>query len=98
MQGLEDVSRYPALFAELVRRGWSDAEGSKECAKFRLAGGRAGGVVKLDAAGAPVIGSDGRPVYEMEQYITGSHLETTKEKLSSSEVAALQASYMKGFK
>jgi membrane dipeptidase len=24
--GLEDVSRYPALFAELVRRGWSDAD------------------------------------------------------------------------
>ncbi len=26
VQGLEDVSTYPALFAELVRRGWSDAE------------------------------------------------------------------------
>jgi membrane dipeptidase len=25
-EGLEDVSRYPALFAELVRRGWSDAD------------------------------------------------------------------------
>ncbi len=24
--GLEDVSKYPALFAELVRRGWSDAD------------------------------------------------------------------------
>jgi membrane dipeptidase len=24
--GLEDVSRYPALFAELARRGWSEAE------------------------------------------------------------------------
>jgi membrane dipeptidase len=24
--GLEDVSKYPALFAELARRGWSDAE------------------------------------------------------------------------
>ncbi len=24
--GLEDVSKYPALFAELYRRGWSDAE------------------------------------------------------------------------
>ena len=24
--GLEDVSKYPHLFAELVRRGWSDAE------------------------------------------------------------------------
>ena len=24
--GLEDVSRYPALFSELVRRGWSQAD------------------------------------------------------------------------
>jgi membrane dipeptidase len=24
--GLEDVSRFPALFAELARRGWSDAD------------------------------------------------------------------------
>src|SRR3954464_14088819 len=26
VQGLEDVSKYPALFAELARRGWSDAD------------------------------------------------------------------------
>jgi membrane dipeptidase len=26
IQGLEDVSTYPALFAELVRRGWSDSD------------------------------------------------------------------------
>jgi membrane dipeptidase len=25
-EGLEDVSRFPALFAELIRRGWSDAD------------------------------------------------------------------------
>ena len=24
--GLEDVSKYPDLFAELIRRGWSDAD------------------------------------------------------------------------
>ena len=24
--GMEDVSKYPALFAELMRRGWSDAD------------------------------------------------------------------------
>jgi membrane dipeptidase len=24
--GLEDVSRYPALFNELLRRGWSEAD------------------------------------------------------------------------
>ncbi len=33
VQGLEDVSTYPALFAELVRRGWSDVDLKK------LAGG-----------------------------------------------------------
>jgi membrane dipeptidase len=32
-EGLEDVSTYPALFAELVRRGWNDAD------LARLAGG-----------------------------------------------------------
>jgi membrane dipeptidase len=26
VQGLEDVSKYPALFAELIRRGWKDAD------------------------------------------------------------------------
>ncbi len=26
VQGLEDVSKYPTLFAELVRRGWKDAD------------------------------------------------------------------------
>jgi membrane dipeptidase len=31
--GLEDVSTYPALFAELIRRGWKDADLAK------LAGG-----------------------------------------------------------
>ena len=31
--GLEDVSRFPDLFAELIRRGWSDADLEK------LAGG-----------------------------------------------------------
>lgn len=55
-------------------------------------------IKKVDAAGAPVIGTDGRPVYEMEQYITGSHIETTKEKLSPAEIADLKAAYLKGFK
>ena len=27
--GLEDVSKFPALFAELARRGWTDAELAK---------------------------------------------------------------------
>jgi len=26
IQGIEDVSKYPMLFAELIRRGWSDAD------------------------------------------------------------------------
>jgi membrane dipeptidase len=26
VQGLEDVSTFPALFAELARRGWSDSD------------------------------------------------------------------------
>ena len=26
VEGLEDVATYPALFAELVHRGWSDAD------------------------------------------------------------------------
>jgi membrane dipeptidase len=25
-EGLEDVSKYPSLFAELIRRGWSDED------------------------------------------------------------------------
>ena len=29
VEGLEDVSTYPALFAELARRGWSDSDLSK---------------------------------------------------------------------
>ncbi|WP_293251766.1 dipeptidase [Nannocystis sp.] len=34
--GLEDVSKYPHLFAELVRRGWSDAELEKLAGKNLL--------------------------------------------------------------
>ena len=33
MVGLEDVSKYPAVFAELARRGWTDTDLKK------LAGG-----------------------------------------------------------
>jgi membrane dipeptidase len=29
VQGLEDVSTFPALFAELSRRGWTDADLAK---------------------------------------------------------------------
>ena len=53
VQGLEDVSTYPALFAELVRRGWSDVDlrklagenllrvfGQAERVAFRLQGAK----------------------------------------------------------
>ncbi|MGQ0650190.1 MAG: dipeptidase [Gemmatimonadaceae bacterium] len=36
VQGLEDVSKYPSLFAELVRRGWTDAELRKLAAENLL--------------------------------------------------------------
>jgi membrane dipeptidase len=45
VQGLEDVSRYPYLFAELYRRGWSDADLRK------LAGGN---LVRVFAAAESV--------------------------------------------
>ena len=40
VDGLEDVSKYPALFAELARRGWSDAD------LMKLANGNVLGVLK----------------------------------------------------
>jgi membrane dipeptidase len=43
-QGLEGVDRYPALFQELARRGWTDAELSK------LAGGNMLRVMREAAA------------------------------------------------
>jgi membrane dipeptidase len=53
--GLEDVSKYPALLAELARRGWSDEDLGK------LAGGNilrvlreAEGVAKRLQASAPI--------------------------------------------
>jgi membrane dipeptidase len=36
VQGMEDVSKYPALFAELIRRGWTDAELRKLAAENLL--------------------------------------------------------------
>ena len=41
-EGLEDVSSYPKLFAELIRRGWSDADLAKLAAGQRPAGDGAG--------------------------------------------------------
>ena len=37
-EGLEDVSKYPYLFAELIRRGWSDADLEEARRRERAAG------------------------------------------------------------
>ena len=39
--GLEDVSRFPYLFAELIRRGWSDENQPKLAGEARLHSGSA---------------------------------------------------------
>jgi len=61
-KGLEDVSRFPDLFAELIRRGWSDGDleklaggnviralGAAEAAATRLAGQRAPSTATIEA-------------------------------------------------
>jgi membrane dipeptidase len=61
-KGLEDVSRFPDLFAELIRRGWSDADleklaggnvirvlGAAEAAATRLAAQRAPSTATIEA-------------------------------------------------
>jgi membrane dipeptidase len=54
-EGLDDVSKYPNLFAELIRRGWSDADlaklaGANLLRAFRAAEDVAG---RLQAARPP---------------------------------------------
>ena len=51
--GLEDVSKYPLLFAELVRRGWSDAELEKLAGKNLLRVLRAAEAVARQQAALP---------------------------------------------
>jgi membrane dipeptidase len=53
--GLEDVSRYPYLFAELIRRGWSDADLAKVAGGNILRALRAAEATarRLQAARAP---------------------------------------------
>ena len=41
--GLEDVSKYPALFAELIRRGWTDADLQEAGGRERAARAAPGG-------------------------------------------------------
>lgn len=53
--GLEDVSKYPALFAELARRGWTDAELEKLAGRNLLRALRGAEAVarRLQASGPP---------------------------------------------
>lgn len=53
--GLEDVSTYPALLAELMRRGWSDADAAK------LAGGNVLRVMERAEQVAKTLQSTGQP-------------------------------------
>ena len=60
-QGLEDVSKYPHLFAELARRGWSDADLEKLAGDNLLRvlrPGRSGG--RPPAGDAPAVDRDDR--------------------------------------
>ena len=51
--GLEDVSKYPQLFAELVRRGWSDADLEKLAGRNLLRALRAAEAVAREQADRP---------------------------------------------
>lgn len=55
-------------------------------------------IKKLDANGQPVVGADGRPVFETEEIITGYRNETRRVKLSDSEIKELERIYIDGFK
>jgi membrane dipeptidase len=54
-EGLEDVSRYPYLFAELIRRGWSDADLAKlaQGNALRVLKGAEAAARRLEAARPP---------------------------------------------
>ena len=47
-EGLEDVSGYPALFAELLRRGWSEADLARAGRRQHPAGAAGGGAGRRD--------------------------------------------------
>jgi hypothetical protein len=53
---------------------------------------------KLNPDGTPAVDGSGKPVFEYEDKIIGSKLETTREKLSDAEVQALVNIYVNGFK
>jgi hypothetical protein len=53
---------------------------------------------RTDANGQPVVDAQGRPVFVMEEIITGYRTETRRVKLSDAEVQALANIYINGFK
>ena len=55
-------------------------------------------VRKLDAAGLPAVDAQGKPVFEYDEKIVGSKIETKRVKLSDAEVQALANIYVGGFK
>ncbi len=60
--GLEDVSKFPNLFAELIRRGWSDADLRKLAGQnlLRVMHQAEAVAAKLQAAGQPSTATVGR--------------------------------------
>ncbi len=53
---------------------------------------------KLKADGTPMLDAQGRPVFEMEEIITGTRLETKRVPLTSGEIQELKNIYINGFK
>ena len=53
---------------------------------------------KLDAEGKPAVDTNGQPLFEMEEIITGYRNETRRVRLSDAEVKELTNIYISGFK
>ncbi|HEX6434619.1 MAG TPA: membrane dipeptidase, partial [Gemmatimonadales bacterium] len=66
-EGLEDVSRFPYLFAELIRRGWSDADLKK------LAGGNLLRALRAAEATSARLRKARQPSTRTIEQLDGSH-------------------------
>ncbi|HET6836754.1 MAG TPA: dipeptidase [Gemmatimonadales bacterium] len=66
-EGLEDVSRFPYLFAELIRRGWSDADLKK------LAGGNLLRALRAAEATSARLRKARQPSTKTIEQLDGSH-------------------------